>query len=100
MIFQCPHCGASYQIADSKMPKAGAYGLCVKCKTRFFLGTNRRSGRDRRTGDDRRKAYHTVEDDFPYLLKGGRERRSWVERRSKKDRRAGWPMLKKASVFH
>jgi hypothetical protein len=44
-----------------------------------------RSGIDRRSGKDRRDAY-----DLDYFLKGGKERRRWVERRWRKELRKGW----------
>lgn len=45
----------------------------------------RRSAIDRRSGADRRKTHN-----LDYFLKGGVERRSWKERRSEGERRAGW----------
>jgi len=94
----CQNCGAAYQIADSKIPERGAYTQCPKCQTRLFVGTDRRSGRYRRSGADRRKASYSFEDDFPYLSKGGSERRKWAERRWKGERRASWPRVNKWSI--
>ena len=44
-----------------------------------------RSETDRRSGNDRRKGT-----DLKYFLKGGKNSRSWRERRSQMERRAGW----------
>jgi predicted Zn finger-like uncharacterized protein len=35
MKVQCPQCGASYQIEDSRIPEKGALATCKKCKNRF-----------------------------------------------------------------
>ena len=51
-----------------------------------------RSGIDRRSGDDRRTAY-----DMNYFLRGGRERRQWVDRRWRKEMRKGWIRIGKWS---
>lgn len=45
----------------------------------------RRSGIDRRSGKDRRMVY-----DVDYFLNGGAERRTWEERRARRERRNGW----------
>lgn len=45
----------------------------------------KRSGIDRRSEKDRRRAY-----DLDYFFNGGAERREWIERRSKAERRVGW----------
>ncbi len=37
MKVQCPECGFTSQIDDSKVPDKGAYTRCRKCHTRFFL---------------------------------------------------------------
>ena len=91
MKVQCPNCGASGRIANSKSLIKGGYARCLKCQTRFFVVIDRRTGGDRRSGNDRRKASYRIEDDFPYLEKGGSERRSWQERRVNGERRANWP---------
>jgi hypothetical protein len=44
----------------------------------------RHSDIDRRSGKDRRRVY-----DFDYFFNGGVERRDWIERRSKVERRVG-----------
>ena len=98
MIVQCPNCEAVGQIDDSKVPEKGAYTRCPKCQFRFYLGTERRSQRDRRSGEERRKASYHIEDDFPYFLNGGSERRSWAVRRVKGERRTTWPRVKKWSI--
>jgi hypothetical protein len=51
-----------------------------------------RSGFDRRTGEDRRSAY-----DLDHFLKGGKERRHYVERRWRKEMRKGWIRISKWS---
>ncbi|MEW5735019.1 MAG: zinc-ribbon domain-containing protein [Thermodesulfobacteriota bacterium] len=33
----CEHCGASYQIPDSKIPEKGTYATCSKCKNKFLV---------------------------------------------------------------
>jgi len=43
------------------------------------------SGIDRRSQEDRRRVY-----DLDYFFNGGVERRRWLERRSKAERRVGW----------
>jgi hypothetical protein len=45
----------------------------------------KRSDIDRRSENDRRSAY-----DLDYFFNGGAERREWIERRSKPERRVGW----------
>jgi len=62
----------------------------------------RHSDIDRRSGKDRRRVY-----DFDYFFNGGVERRDWIERRSKVERRVGrWsfrftgkPLLPKPKVM-
>ena len=98
MKVQCPNCRATGQIAESKVPERGAYTRCPKCQVRLFIGADRRSEGDRRSGKDRRKASYSVEDDFPYFLNGGPERRSWPARRRKGERRANWPRVNKWSI--
>ena len=98
MKVQCPNCGAAYQIAESKTPVKGAYAGCLKCQARFFVCTDRRCGRDRRSGRNRQKACHSVEEDFPYFLKGGTERRNWLERRSRGERGSDWPRVSKRYI--
>lgn len=49
------------------------------------MGENKRAPRDRRCGADRRDVYH-----IDYFLKGGLERRRFVERRMRAEMRKGW----------
>jgi hypothetical protein len=49
------------------------------------MGENKRSPKDRRSGRERRDAYH-----LDYFLKGGTERRRFVERRWRAEMRKGW----------
>ncbi|MBW1908481.1 MAG: zinc-ribbon domain-containing protein [Deltaproteobacteria bacterium] len=37
MKVQCSGCKAAFQINDSKIPEKGAYAICPKCKTRFYI---------------------------------------------------------------
>jgi hypothetical protein len=56
------------------------------------MDEKKRSGVDRRSGEDRRQAY-----DLDYFLRGGTERRHWVERRWRKEMRRGWIRVSKWS---
>ena len=49
------------------------------------MASKKRSGQDRRRGKDRREVY-----DLEHFLKGGKERRIWVERRWRAEKRKGW----------
>ena len=51
-----------------------------------------RSSIDRRSGTDRRRAYR-----LGFFLKGGTEKRSGVERRSRDENRQGWVRVDKWS---
>jgi hypothetical protein len=52
----------------------------------------KRSGLDRRLGNDRRHSYN-----LDYFLKGGDERRRYVDRRWRKEMRSGWVRVTKWS---
>jgi hypothetical protein len=86
----CPNCGAIGHISDSKILQRGAYLQCPRCRARFLLSTDRRSGKDRRSGSDRRVA-------CPFFYRGT-ERRSGKDRRRKDDRRAVWVRVEKWSI--
>lgn len=56
------------------------------------MGENKRSPRDRRSGIERRDVY-----DLDYFLKGGLERRRFVERRWRSEMRKGWVRISRWS---
>ena len=42
---ECPGCGTSYRIEDSKIPDKGILARCPKCQARFFLSNEIRADR-------------------------------------------------------
>jgi hypothetical protein len=68
------------------MPKTQTYGEFAA------MGENKRSPKDRRSGLERRDAYH-----LDYFLKGGTERRRFMERRWRAEMRKGWVRISRWS---
>ena len=56
------------------------------------MAENKRSSKDRRSSSERRDAHHP-----DYFLKGGTERRRFVERRWRAEMRKGWVRISRWS---